>query len=81
MEATSKEKNMKLEGKTALVAGGGSGIGQATAITLAHEGAKVAIADIVRKNAEKVRDEIKGNGSWPSILNRCSTPLRPSCLT
>ena len=50
---------MELEGKTALVAGGGSGIGQATAIALAREGAKVAVADIAVKNAEKVRDQIK----------------------
>lgn len=53
---------MKLEGKTAIVAGGGSGIGQATAVTLAREGARVAVADIVLKNAEKVRDEIKAGG-------------------
>jgi len=53
---------MELEGKTALVAGGGSGIGQATAIALAREGAKVAVADIAVKNAEKVRDQIKAIG-------------------
>ena len=53
---------MKLEGKTALVTGGGSGIGRATAITLAREGAQVAVADIMVKNAEKVRDEIKATG-------------------
>ena len=53
---------MKLEGKTALVTGSGSGIGRATAIILAREGAQVAVADIVVKNAEKVRDEIKATG-------------------
>ncbi|MFQ5539047.1 MAG: SDR family NAD(P)-dependent oxidoreductase, partial [Candidatus Binatia bacterium] len=53
---------MKLEGKTALVTGGGGGIGRATALALAREGAQVGVADIVVKNAEMVRDEIKANG-------------------
>ncbi|MFQ5850168.1 MAG: SDR family NAD(P)-dependent oxidoreductase [Candidatus Binatia bacterium] len=53
---------MKLRGKTALVAGGGGGIGRATALALAREGAQVAVADIMVKNAEMVRDEIKALG-------------------
>lgn len=53
---------MKLEGKSALVAGGGRGIGRAVALALAREGAQVAIADILKDNAEAVRDEIQQMG-------------------
>lgn len=42
-----------LEGKTALVTGGGSGIGQATAVAMSREGARVAVADITEEAAAK----------------------------
>src|SRR3972149_6888675 len=53
---------MKLEGKTALVAGGGRGIGRAISLGLAREAAQVAVADILKENAEAVRAEIQGIG-------------------
>jgi 2-hydroxycyclohexanecarboxyl-CoA dehydrogenase len=56
---------VKLDGKTALVAGGGRGIGRAIALALAREGGRIAVADILKENAEAVRDEIEtmGRGS------------------
>ncbi len=53
---------MKLEGKTAFIAGGGGGIGRAVCLVLAREGAKIAVADLIEKNAQAVRDEIKAKG-------------------
>ena len=53
---------MKLQGKVALVTGGGRGIGRAIALGLAREGAQVAVADIIGENAEAVRSEIEAQG-------------------
>ncbi|HET8576904.1 MAG TPA: glucose 1-dehydrogenase [Methylomirabilota bacterium] len=53
---------MKLKGKTALVTGGGRGIGRAIALGLAQEGADVAVLDILADNAEAVRREIEALG-------------------
>lgn len=53
---------MKLKGKTAVVAGGGRGIGRSIALALAHEGAQVAVADLLVENAEAVKNEIKAMG-------------------
>ena len=40
-----------LAGKTALVTGGASGIGRATALTMAREGARVAVSDLSEESA------------------------------
>ena len=51
-----------LEGKSALVTGGASGIGRATALAFAREGARVAVADILEEAAQRTVAEIKAMG-------------------
>jgi len=51
---------MKLQGQAAIVTGGASGLGAATARKLAAQGAKVAVADLNTKLAEDLAKEIGG---------------------
>lgn len=51
---------MKIEGQAALVTGGGSGLGEATARELARLGAKVAVLDVNLEHAQKVAADIGG---------------------
>jgi NAD(P)-dependent dehydrogenase (short-subunit alcohol dehydrogenase family) len=51
-----------LDGKVAVVAGGGSGIGAATAVRLSEEGTAVVVGDLVGDNAEQVAAAIRAAG-------------------
>ena len=50
----------RLDGKIALVTGGASGIGEATCRELTRAGARVLIADLNFKNAERLAGELEG---------------------
>jgi NAD(P)-dependent dehydrogenase (short-subunit alcohol dehydrogenase family) len=52
----------RLEGRIAIVTGAGSGIGRASAMKLASEGALVVVNDIVAETAERTADEIRAAG-------------------
>ena len=47
----------ELDGQVAIVTGAGRGIGRATALRLAREGASVTVADINEANARGVAEE------------------------
>jgi NAD(P)-dependent dehydrogenase (short-subunit alcohol dehydrogenase family) len=64
-----------LKDKVALITGGGSGIGRATALIFAREGAKVVIADLSPKGGEETVAMIKQAGG-EAISVECDV-LRP----
>ena len=53
---------MRMRDKTAVVTGAGSGLGRATALRLAAEGARVVSVDMARARAEETAAAIVGAG-------------------
>ena len=53
----------RLEGKVCLITGAGSGIGRATALIFAREGARVAVADVDEAGADETVRQLAAAGS------------------
>jgi 2-hydroxycyclohexanecarboxyl-CoA dehydrogenase len=71
---------MRLEARIALVTGGASGIGAATARRLAAEGARVAVADIDLDGARGVAGEIDGHAVEMDVSDTASVASAVSTL-
>ncbi|MEM8661901.1 MAG: SDR family NAD(P)-dependent oxidoreductase, partial [Pseudomonadota bacterium] len=72
--------SMRVEGKIALVTGGGSGLGEAMCVRLAEEGATVVVTDINAESAERVaqgigeraialQQDVADEARWAAVLN------------
>ena len=61
----------RLDGRVAFVTGAGRGIGAATALRLAEEGARVALADIDTEGCQQVATELDRLGS-EGLVVRCN---------
>ena len=82
-----------LEGKIALVTGAASGIGRATSLVMAREGARVVVSDINAEGGEETLSAIKDLGGQGIFIHadvskaedvriggRCGGDLRPAGL-
>lgn len=68
----------RLEGKVALITGGGSGIGRSTALRFVAEGAAVCCADLSLENAATVVNEVESAGGR-GIAVQVDTADEPAC--
>jgi NAD(P)-dependent dehydrogenase (short-subunit alcohol dehydrogenase family) len=58
-----------LDGKSALITGGGGGIGRATALAFAREGARVAVADVMEDAARETVGLVNAAGGQATSLS------------
>lgn len=69
----------RLAGRSAVITGGGSGFGRATAIRFAQEGAtKLVLADIRQEKAEAVKTEIEAIGA-KALVVQCDVGAIEEC--
>lgn len=73
---------LTLKDKVAVITGAGSGIGRATALTLAHNGARIVVADINDDSAAAVVAEIRAAGGVAESvhLDICSEEQIQACM-
>lgn len=64
----SPHQTSELAGKTALITGAGSGIGRATALLFAREGARVAVCDINAANGQETVNAIQEAGGQALLV-------------
>ena len=66
-----------LDGKSALITGGGGGIGRATALAFAREGARVAVADVSAEAARETVAQVNAAGGQvrEAAMTRRLTPF------
>lgn len=71
-------QRMRLEGKVALITGGNSGIGRATSLLFAQEGARVAVIGRDEERGRRVVEEIKRE-SGTAIFLSCDVRSADDC--
>ncbi len=69
-----------LMGKIVLVTGAASGIGEATAVTLAKAGAFVYVADLDEANGERVATRIKNDNGGQAAFLKLNVAENDECL-
>ena len=62
--------NGRVEGKAALITGGGSGLGRAAAMHLAEEGANIIVSDLSEDTAQETADKINSDRPGAAVAAR-----------